>query len=69
MALKEIRQKFYQAKRKEFLKYSTSNFADLLDCNIATYYNKESNPNKYLSMEDAKKIAKYLDCNVEDLFY
>lgn len=57
-----------QQREAEARKYTAKATAQAIGVSRPTYVKWEANPEK-MTMEQAKKLAVYLDCQVDDLFY
>lgn len=63
--LKAIRSNLMAAARR---KYSAEGVARAMGVSAPTYHKWEEHPER-MTMEQARRLADYLGCHVEDLFY
>ena len=66
-ALKKIRLQRREEKRQEAQAFSTTEVANALGICRQTYVNLEEEPEN-LSLKQARKLAEYLDCSIDDIF-
>ena len=66
-ALKRIRLQRRNEKRQEAQAFSTTEVANALGICRQSYVNLEEDPEN-ISMKQARKLAEYLNCSVEEIF-
>lgn len=68
MSFATIRQERWQAAREEVRKWSKPALAECLGVALPTIERYEAEPRKYVSREQAEKLAEYMGIEVDEVY-